>query len=184
MEIKFFYYGHVICLTDRTGHISNAGQWNEADHPRKKDGKFEKSGTEVDKEKEDKEIDSEIQRKIDSVKIDFTKDNFLPELNAEDLEEIGVESKPVRLKKHIINRNAFRHSDVSDDEASSLIGKALYSPKYIVPGKREGAYHFISKSEAGKSSLVLLDIEQSEDGYFDIVHFFKVREKSKKALIK
>ena len=40
MEIKFFYYGHVICLTDRTDHISNAGQWNEADHPRKKDGRF------------------------------------------------------------------------------------------------------------------------------------------------
>ena len=43
-QVLLLHYGHVICLTDRTGHISNAGQWNEADHPRKKDGKFEKSG--------------------------------------------------------------------------------------------------------------------------------------------
>lgn len=152
-----------------------SGNFNHAGRPGKVGGSAEEGG---------KSQKVNIEEKIKSVKIDFNKDNILPELNAEDLEELGVESKPVRLKKNIIDLNKYRHPDISSEEAVSLIALALYSPEYIVPGKREGAYHFISQSDGKDSPLVLLDIEQNEDGYFDIVHFFKVRERGKKALIK
>lgn len=165
-------------IDDRDEAGSVFDEWKEEDHPRAENGQFGSGGGNK------KENKVNIADKISKVKIDFTKDNVLPELNSEDLEELGVESKPVRLKKDIIERNSERHSDIKEDEAVNLIGKALYSPEYIVPGKREGSFHFISKSEGGESPLVLLDIEQSEDGYFDIVHFFKVRERSKKALLK
>ena len=154
---------------------SGSGNFNHAGRPGKVGGSAEEGG---------KSQKVNIEEKIKSVKIDFNKDNILPELNAEDLEELGVESKPVRLKKNIIDLNKYRHPDISSEEAVSLIALALYSPEYIVPGKREGAYHFISQSDGKDSPLVLLDIEQNEDGYFDIVHFFKVRERGKKALIK
>lgn len=154
---------------------SGSGNFNHAGRPGKVGGSAEEGG---------KHQKVNIEEKIKSVKIDFNKDNILPELNAEDLEELGVESKPVRLKKNIIDLNKYRHPDISSEEAVSLIAQALYSPEYIVPGKREGAYHFISQSDGKDSPLVLLDIEQNEDGYFDIVHFFKVRERGKKALIK
>ena len=95
-----------------------------------------------------------------------------------------LSSSSYEIKKNIIDLNKYRHPDISSEEAVSLIAQALYSPEYIVPGKREGAYHFISQSDGKDSPLVLLDIEQNEDGYFDIVHFFKVRERGKKALIK
>lgn len=152
-----------------------SGNFNHKGRPGKVGGSAEKGG---------KSQKVNIEEKIKSVKIDFNKDNILPELNSEDLEELGVESKPVRLKKNIIDLNKYRHPDISSEEAVSLIAQALYSPEYIVPGKREGAYHFISQSDGKDSPLVLLDIEQNEDGYFDIVHFFKVRERGKKALIK
>lgn len=154
---------------------SGSGNFNHEGRPGKVGGSAEKGG---------KSQKVNIEEKIESVKIDFNKDNILPELNSEDLEELGVESKPVRLKKNIIDLNKYRHPDISSKEAVSLIAQALYSPEYIVPGKREGSYHFISQSDGKDSPLVLLDIEQNEDGYFDIVHFFKVRERGKKALIK
>lgn len=154
---------------------SGSGNFNHEGRPGKVGGSAEKGG---------KSQKVNIEEKIKSVKIDFNKDNILPELNSEDLEELGVESKPVRLKKNIIDLNKYRHPDISSEEAVSLIAQALYSPEYIVPGKREGSYHFISQSDGKDSPLVLLDIEQNEDGYFDIVHFFKVRERGKKALIK
>lgn len=154
-------------------------EWNEEDHPRDDDGKFGKGGG-----KAKKDDTANKNEKIEKIKIDFSKDNILPKLNEEDIKTLGIENKAVRLKKNIIDRNAKRHPDIKEEEAASLIGKALYSPEYIVPGKREGAFHFISKSKDGKSPLVLLDVEESKDGYLDVVHFFYVRDRGKKALIK
>lgn len=166
---------------DEAGSVFDGAldEWDESKHPPADNGQFGSGNSNTEKENK---VNAE--EKIKAVNIDFTKDNILPELNADDLEELGVESKPVRLKKSIIDRNSERHADIKEKEVSQLIGKALYSPEYIVPGKRTGSFHFISKNENGESPLVLLDIEQSDDGYFDIVHFFKVRERGKKALLK
>lgn len=116
------------------------------------------------------------QQKIDSVKIDFSKDNILPELNGEDLAELGIRSAPIRLKKEIIKRNKYRHSDLSDDEAENIIKTALYNPEIIIPGKKNNYFHFIAKEDGTESPLVLLDIEE-KDGFL-----FKVRTRGRKSL--
>ena len=142
-------------------------EWNEAEHPRDDRGRFTDS----------------VQGKINSVKIDFTRDNILPELNEEDLAKIGVKSVPVRLKAKIIERNKRNHRDLSERESEHIIKQALYEPEIIIPAKGENYFHFIAKAEEKDSPLVLLDAE-IKDGYFDIVHYFKVRPRSKEKLIK
>ena len=47
-------------------------------------------------------------KKINSIKINFDRDNILPGLNKEDLADLGKEDKPLLLKKNIILRNEKR----------------------------------------------------------------------------
>ncbi len=69
-------------------------EYDEAKHERDENGRFKSnSGSE-------KNNNDDIQTKIDSLnKIDFSKDNTLPNLNKETLEKYGFEDKPVVLKK-------------------------------------------------------------------------------------
>ena len=62
---------------------------------------------------------------------------ILPELNEEDLEELGVKSKPVLLKKSIIDRNLSQHPEVSKDDYEMLTATALYNADAIIPGNAE-----------------------------------------------
>lgn len=158
-----------------------SGNFNHAGRPGLRGGSAS-SGFNSEILQEETESDK-IKQKIASVKIDFTKDNILPELNKEDSDEIGIKSFPIRLKKEIIDRNHNRHSDLSDEESEYIIKQALYNPEVIIPGKGENYYHFIAKQEGKNSPLVLLDAEE-KDGFLDIVHYFKVRERSRKALEK
>jgi hypothetical protein len=117
----------------------------------------------------------EKQRKIDSVQIDFSRDNMLPELNPEDLAKLGVPSKPVLLKKNIIDRNLARHPDVIKEDFATILSKSLYSPDLVVretnPGK-ENYYHFI-KHDSKSNSLVLIELSENKD-YHEIVHLYRV----------
>ncbi len=76
----------------------------------------------------------EKQKKIDSVKIDFGRDNILPGLNAEDLAALGKTDKPVLLKKSVIDRNFKRHPEIDKAEYDMLLGKALYDHDISFPG--------------------------------------------------
>jgi len=123
--------------------------------------------------------------KINQIKIDFSKDNILPEINESDAKKIGVKPRKVRLKKSIIERNHIKHPDVKDDETISIIGNALYKPEQIRTAKGSDKYfHFIGRRSEKESPIVLLDVELSEDGYFDIVHYFKMRDSSREYIIK
>lgn len=146
----------------------------ESEHPRGERGRFRK-----------KEEDKKVRSKINQIKIDYSKDNILPEINETDAKKLGVKPRKVRLKKSIIERNKIRHPDVKEEETVEIIGNALYKPEKIIKGKgRDTYFHFISRSKGNESPLVLLDVQISEDGFFDIVHYFKVREKSKEFLLK
>lgn len=123
--------------------------------------------------------------KINQIKIDFSKDNILPEINESDAKKIGVKPRKVRLKKNIIDRNRTKHPDVKDEETISIIGNALYKPEHILTAKGSNKYfHFIGRRNEKESPLVLLDVEISEDGYFDIVHYFKMRDSNKEHILK
>lgn len=114
-----------------------------------------------------------IQEKIDSIRIDPDRDNILPNLNPETLEEIGKTDKPVLLKKNIIDRNELKHSDISLEEAQSLIGEALYKPLKVLKGNAEKDYMNFIGLDKDKHCVVLLDVTENLDN-FEIVHWHRI----------
>ena len=144
-------------------------EWNEADHPRDDRGRFTDS----------------VQGKINSVKIDFTRDNILPELNEEDLAELGKESKPVLVSKRMLDRNRKEHPELSEKEYNFMIAKALYDPDYVFPANPEKTsyYHFISNIGDKYNSGVILELSDNKENY-ETVHVHKLRNKSLRMLLK
>jgi len=122
--------------------------------------------------------EAEKQKKIGNIHIDFDSDNILPELNREDLEKIGAESKPVLLKKSIIEKNKKHHPDVSQEEYEKIIGTALYNPEKVLRANIEKPYYnFIIRVREDKSSIVLLDMSDKNNN-FEIIncHYIKERQ--------
>lgn len=156
-----------------------ANEWREEDYPRGKDGKFGQGGGDNEKDRK-----ADVEEKISKIKIDFTKDNILPELNAGDLEELGVKSKPVLLKKTVIDRNLSQHPDVEVEDYEMMIGKALYDADAILPGNAEKPYYnFIARVSGEKNSVVLLEVADNKDN-FEIVHFHWAKNKQRRTLEK
>ena len=127
-----------------------------------------------------------VRKKMESVKIDFSKDNIFPELNEVDIRDFGLKPLKVRLKKGIIGRQEFRHSDIKDIDANMLLASALYSPTIVSRSRREEYIHFARSLGNNDNALVLLDIREvkDEDGneFYDIVHFFFVSDERRKTL--
>lgn len=125
------------------------------------------------------------EEKIASVHIDFDKDNILPELNEDALQEIGLtENKPVLVKMSTIKRNAEAHPEVNAQEIDRLIGEALYSPQYLFKGNKEKPYYSfakpmkISRKDGSQIyGMVLLDVDNKKDN-FEVVHWHWVRERN------
>jgi hypothetical protein len=127
----------------------------------------------------------ERQKKIDSINIDFEKDNTLPELNSEDLEELGKESKPVLLKKSIIERNVNAHSEVATDQYNKILGNALYNSDLRFKGKTDAHnpdYVNFVKVNPGSNQLVLLEMADRKENY-EIVHLFELNDKRLSRLV-
>lgn len=119
--------------------------------------------------------------KAHNLNIDFSTDNVFPKINEKDAKELGVKALPVRLKKKIIDRQREIHPE-TEEEANEIISGAVYSPDVKIPGKTPGYMHFIKQIEDDSNSLVLLDLQESDDGYYDIVHYFKVDDRNKKRI--
>jgi len=118
-----------------------------------------------------KTSDSEKQRKIDSVEINFDGDTELPGLNIETLEEFGFVDKPVLLKKNILEKNMARHPDVEPSEYREIVGNALYRPDAILKGHDSKPYfNFLSRIGADKSAISLLQVEKTNTGYLEIIN--------------
>ena len=141
----------------------------EAMHPRDDAGRFISKGEE----------------KVKSVKIDFSRDNVLPELNEEDLSELGKESKVVLVTKRMLDRNKKEHPEISEEEYSYLIAKALYEPDYVFPANEEKTsyYHFISNVGDNSNSAVILELSDEKYAY-ETVHLHKLRNRSLRTLLK
>ena len=154
--------------------------FKEAEHPRDEEGKFS--------EKEEKSsLPKDIQDKINSVKIDFNKDNVLPELNNKELETfesfgVDVKGKKVLFKKSTLDRNKTEHKDLSKEDYDKYIGRCLYSPEAVFRGNKDKPYfNFITRIKDDKNSVVLLDVDLSKDN-IEIVHFHFLRDKARKTL--
>ena len=66
--------------------------------------------------------------KIASIKINFEGNTELPGLNRATLDELGVEDKPVLLKKNILEKTARNHPELPVSFYKDIIGNALYNP--------------------------------------------------------
>lgn len=156
-------------------------EWKENEHERDENGRF-KGNSDSKKNNND-----DIQTKIDSLNsIDFSRDNKLPNLNKDTLEQYGFEDKPVILKKNIIEKNKTNHPDITDDMAREIIGNSLYKPEAVLKANKEKpAYHnFITRLDDDKNSIVLLELSEEKDNY-EIVNYhylddYGVRKKEKK----
>ena len=170
--------------------IGAGGEPQEYD---KKDGKYlskdvqSMSSSELS---ESLKIDLSKEDKVNNVKIEQDKDNILPELSKDALQEMGVkENKKVLLKSSIIKRNLERHPDISIEMMDNIIQNTLYDYDEILPGKNkeEKYFSFIKimrvSSKNGKPvyGAVLLDVNINND-YFEIVHCHWVKEKNIKSL--
>ena len=173
---------------DSVGGIKADADTNfkEEEHPRDEDGKFTKGSGENDKQKEKEETNNEdsseedkqkeekeIQDKIKQLeKIDWNKDNTLPNLNKNTLKELNLKDKPILLKKNIIEKNKLNHPDITEEEAKRIIGNALYRPELILKANAEKtAYHnFISRTDDKHSDLVLLELSDEKENY-EIINY-------------
>ena len=127
--------------------------------------------------------DAEKQKKIGSVDIDFSRDNTLPGLNKEDLEELGKADKPVVLKKSIIDRNLQKHPEVERTDYNRIIGQALYDSDDRFGGKTHHNPDYINFVKYGKkrAALTLIELADKKDRY-EIVHIFEPRNKNVRSM--
>jgi hypothetical protein len=125
----------------------------------------------------------EKQKKIDSIKIDFSRDNTLPGLNKEDLAELGLKKdKPVLLKKNIIEKNKAAHPNVKESEYAYIIGLSLYNSELRLPGhETKPRFNFIARVGENKSSVVLLEVAETAENYEIVnLHWLHERQRTQK----
>lgn len=150
-------------------------EWKENEHDRDENGRFTGNGS---SESNSKSNNGDIQAKIDSLKnIDFSKDNKLPNLNQDTLEQYGFEDKPVLLKKSITEKNKANHPDITDDMAREIIGNSLYKPEAVLKANKDKpAYHnFITRLKDDKNSIVLLELSDEKENY-EIVNYHYISD--------
>lgn len=170
--------------------IKADASFKEEEHPRNPDGTFAKgtqsekgSGENKSKEEnndlseEEQKKEKEIQEKIDKLQsIDWEKDNTLPNLNKDTLEQFDLDDKPILLKKNIIEKNKLNHPDITNEKAIRIIGNALYKPEVILKANpNKSAYHnFITRTDDKHSDIVLLELSD-EKGNYEIINYHIVR---------
>lgn len=158
---------------DKAGAVYDAA-FEENDHPRDNEGKFAKgtSGNQT----------QTPEQKIAGIRIDFDRDNTLPNLNPETLAELGKPDKPVLLKKNIIVRNSQRHPDVKPEEAASMIGEAIYRPVHVIKANKDKEYINFIGVDKKRNCVVLLDMTENYNN-FEIVHWHHIRPQNMQKLL-
>ena len=179
---------------DTDAYSGQSPNFKEEEHKRDKDGKFTK-GSGEDNKQEDKEEtnnedsseekqkeEKEIKEKIEQLeKIDWTKDNTLPNFPKSFLKKQGLEDKPILLKKNIIERNKQQHPDITEEQAIRILGNSLYRTEAILKGKskRPDYYNLITRIDNNYNDLVTVELSNEKDNY-EIVHFFIIRNTTRK----
>ena len=173
---------------------ADTNNFKEEEHKRDKDGKFTKGSGEDDKQEDKEETNNEdsseekqkeekeIKEKIEQLeKIDWTKDNTLPNFPKSFLKKQGLEDKPILLKKNIIERNKQQHPDITEEQAIRILGNSLYRTEAILKGKskRPDYYNLITRIDNDYNDLVTVELSNEKDNY-EIVHFFIIRNTTRK----
>ena len=149
--------------------------WDETKYDRDENGRFTGNGS-------SSISNNDIQAKIDSLNsIDFSKDNKLPNLNKDTLEQYGFEDKPVLLKKEVIDKNKRDHSDIDETLSKRIIGNGLYRPEAILKGNKDKPdyYNFISRTDDNHSDIVLVELSDKKENY-EIINYHIIKNRQRK----
>jgi hypothetical protein len=108
------------------------------------------------------------------INIDFGKDNVLPELNGGDLEEFGKASKPLVLKKSVIERNLKNHPEVAKGDYNRILRQAPYNSDERFGGRQRHNPDYVNfvKYGEGRAALVLVELSDRKDNH-EVVHLFE-----------
>ncbi|MCQ2744013.1 MAG: hypothetical protein MJ230_04360 [bacterium] len=114
-----------------------------------------------------------------------TENKTLPNLDSKDLALIGKKSKPVILKKNIIEKNKTHHKEILVDENNEIIFNGLYNAEIILqtnPQNKENYFDFIAKRN-GKNDNVVIELAENKDN-FEIVGWYIISDKGLKTKIR
>ena len=103
-----------------------------------------------------------------------SKDCVLPPLNTADLKLLNKKSKPVVLKKNIIEKEKKRHPEIPTEEYNEILAKALYGATAILqvkPKTKPNYFTFLREDEKGQSAV--LEMAENKDN-FEVVSFLKI----------
>ncbi|TKZ24197.1 hypothetical protein EZH24_12770 [Brachyspira catarrhinii] len=180
---------------DSDAYSGQSPDFKEEEHPRDENGQFKKGSGENDKQEDKEETNNEdsseedkqkeekeIQDKIKQLeKIDWNKDNTLPNFSKSLLKEYGFKDKPILLKKNIIDRNKQQHPDITEEQAIRILGNSLYKTEAVLKGKskRPDYYNLITRIDDKHNDLVTVELSNEKDNY-EIVHFFVIRNTTRK----
>ncbi|WP_297297640.1 hypothetical protein [uncultured Brachyspira sp.] len=179
---------------DTDAYSGQSPNFKEEEHERDKDGKFTKKGSGEDNKQENKEEtnnedsseEKQIKEKIEQLeKIDWTKDNTLPNFPKSFLKKQGLEDKPILLKKNIIEKNKASHPDITEEKAKRIIGNALYKPELILKANPDKpTYHnFITRTDNEHSDIVLLELSEEKENY-EIINYHIIDNNARNRKIK
>lgn len=121
-----------------------------------------------------------IVEKVDSIS-DLTDEDFtkptrsvqLPELPKVVDDAIGVNGKPVVIKKNIFEKNLRDHSDVTPENSRDILTSALYNTNLYGQNKKKSKpYNWvvINIKDTEKNKLVLLEVSDEKDNV-EIIHW-------------
>lgn len=111
------------------------------------------------------------------------KDYRLPDIPQNILDKLGKKSKPIFLKKNIIEKNKAHHPELTIEEYNEILSDGLYKTDVIFKTNSNDEYfNFVHYTE-GSNSQVLIELSETKDNY-EIVNFYRLRDKSLKDKLK
>lgn len=123
--------------------------------------------------------DMTADEKIETLKIDFRKNNILPPLSSDHLKKIGAGQRLPVFKRRSLRRNKIAHNELRRKDYDYLMGESLYKPitEPMQDINRKYYWHFIGSVDNGERfSFVLLDTDPKKVD-LEIVHALKMNKR-------
>ena len=102
----------------------------------------------------------------------------LPSLSKENVNKLGITSRPVLIKKSIFEKSKKGHNELSADESRKVISAALYDTDYLINDKPQAKKNYWVLVRVGdKNALVTIDVDPAKS-HIEIVGWRRVRNES------
>ena len=172
-----------ISADDRSGGETSQGNGNA-----ESDGGVADGRTDVDNQGNPLKSDGSLQVESVSSIDELTDEDFLspvrnvvlPSLPSKVDAALGINGRPIVIKKNIFERNSQRHSDLTAEDSRRILNSALYNPDmYGQNQKRKRPYNWIvinTKDEKGHNRTVVIEVNENKDSV-EIVHWHYVDER-------